>query len=215
MRAVEWETLCICLSKNNIEILKNVCVFVIQSKYMTIKAIAVFCGSKSGQNPLYEIHTQKLGQILADAGVNIVYGGGNKGLMGAVANSAMLHKGNVIGIMPELLSNWEHANHDITELHIVDTMHTRKRLLYEKCDAAIILPGGYGTLDEVFEILTWNQLDIHQKKIFFLNTDGFYDHLIAHIHKMYNDGFLYNEPAFALTVLHHPEEIIPYLVNGK
>lgn len=182
---------------------------------MSIKAIAVFCGSKSGANPIYEQHTLQLGKILALEGVNIIYGGGNKGLMGAVANAAMASKGNVIGIMPELLRDWEHDHKDITELVIVDSMHTRKRMLYERCDAAIILPGGYGTLDEVFEILTWNQLNIHQKQIFFLNSGGFYDHLIAHINHMHEQGFLYDAPEFKLTTLKNPEEILSHIRNGN
>jgi hypothetical protein len=90
-------------------------------------------------------------------------------------------------------------------------MHVRKQLLYEKCDAAIILPGGYGTLDEVFEILTWNQLRIHNKKIFFLNSGGFYDHLLAHIQKMHQEGFLYNDPFETMTILTEPSELLQYL----
>ena len=178
---------------------------------MSINVIAVFCGSKSGNNPLFNTHTIRLGHILANKGVNIVYGGGNKGLMGAVANAAIESKGNVIGIMTELLKDFEHQHNGLSELMIVDSMHTRKRLLYEKCEAAIILPGGYGTLDEVFEILTWNQLKIHQKKIFILNSDGFYNHLFNHIKNMQEQGFLYDGPEMVITMLHEPEEIIPYL----
>lgn len=178
---------------------------------MPIQAIAVFCGSKSGVNPMFEQHTLQLGKMLAEKGVNIIYGGGNKGLMGAVANASIASQGNVIGIMPELLRDWEHDHKGISELVIVDSMHTRKRMLYERCDAAIILPGGYGTLDEVFEILTWNQLNIHQKQIFILNTDGFYDHMIAHIEHMHNEGFLYDAPSMKMTILTQPTELLPFL----
>lgn len=178
---------------------------------MSIKAIAVFCGSKSGADPIYEQHAIQLGKILAEKGVNIIYGGGNKGLMGAVANAAIAYKGNVIGIMPELLRDWEHHHQGLTELLIVDSMHTRKRMLYERCDAAIILPGGYGTLDEVFEILTWNQLNIHQKEIFFLNSGNFYNHLISHIEHMHFQEFLYDAPEFKMTVLKEPNELIVHL----
>ena len=176
-----------------------------------IKAIAVFCGSKPGNNPVYEEHTRILGNILAANNIGIIYGGSCKGLMGAVADSALERNGVVIGIMPELLQQWENQHSGISELLIVDTMHTRKKMLYEKCDAAIILPGGFGTLDEVFEILTWNQLDIHQKKIFILNSEGFYDHMIRHISKMHEEGFLYDHPENTMTILQHPEQLQQFL----
>lgn len=176
-----------------------------------INAIAVFCGSKPGKSQVYEEHTRILGNMLASRNIAIIYGGSCKGLMGAVADSALESDGVVIGIMPEILKKWEQEHPGISELLIVDTMHTRKKMLYEKCDAAIILPGGFGTLDEVFEILTWNQLDLHQKKIFVLNTEGFYDHLIGHISKMYQEGFLYDHPQHTMTILNHPEELIPFL----
>ncbi|MEI2750708.1 MAG: TIGR00730 family Rossman fold protein [Ferruginibacter sp.] len=117
----------------------------------------------------------------------------------------------VIGIIPELLASFENQHDGLTELHIVDSMHSRKIMLYEKCDAAVILPGGYGTLDEVFELLTWNQLNIHNKPIFFLNTNGFYDHLIAHIDRMHQEEFLYYHPNEKMTILNKPEDIIPFI----
>lgn len=178
---------------------------------MSIQSITVFCGSKNGTNPLFEEHTRKMGKILAEKNVTVIYGGGNRGLMGAVANAALENNGKVIGIIPELLASWENQHEGLTELHIVDSMHSRKIMLYEKCDAAVILPGGYGTLDEVFELLTWNQLNIHNKPIFFLNTNGFYDHLIAHIDRMHQEEFLYYHPNEKMTVLNKPEDIIPFI----
>jgi uncharacterized protein (TIGR00730 family) len=178
---------------------------------MSIQSITVFCGSKSGTNPLFEEHTRKMGKILAEKNVTVIYGGGNRGLMGAVANAALENNGKVIGIIPELLASWENQHDGLTELHIVDSMHSRKIMLYEKCDAAVILPGGYGTLDEVFELLTWNQLNIHNKPIFFLNTNGFYDHLIAHIDRMHQEEFLYYHPNEKMTILNKPEDIIPFI----
>ena len=178
---------------------------------MTIKAIDIFCGSKTGNNPLFEEHTKQLGALMAERNITIVYGGGNKGLMAAVANAALEKNGKVVGIIPKVLSEWEHQHNGLTELHIVDTMHSRKEMLYEKCDAAIILPGGYGTLDEVFEILTWNQLRIHSKKIFFLNTGGFYDHLFAHIQMMKTEGFLYLDPYESMTILNEPADLLAFL----
>jgi uncharacterized protein (TIGR00730 family) len=178
---------------------------------MSINSIAVFCGSKTGNNPLFEKHTAELGALLAKKNVTVIYGGGNKGLMAAVANAALENNGKVIGIIPKVLRDWEHQHDGLTELHIVETMHLRKQMLYEKCDAAIILPGGYGTLDEVFEMLTWNQLSIHNKRIFFLNSDGFYDHLIAHMQRMHEENFLYGDPLEKMTMLANPSELMPYL----
>lgn len=178
---------------------------------MHIHAIAVFCGSKSGNNPSYEQQTIELGHLMAEKNITLIYGGGNKGLMGAIANAVLEKKGKVVGIIPHLLTEAEHQHTGLSELHVVDTMHIRKQLLYEKCDAAIVLPGGYGTMDEVFEMLTWNQLSIHDKKIFFLNTDGFYDHLVAHIQRMEDEGFLYGKPLEKMTILQHPAELLAYL----
>lgn len=160
---------------------------------------------------MFEEHTRKMGKILAEKNVTVIYGGGNRGLMGAVANAALENNGKVIGIIPELLASFENQHDGLTELHIVDSMHSRKIMLYEKCDAAVILPGGYGTLDEVFELLTWNQLNIHNKPIFFLNTNGFYDHLIAHIDRMHQEEFLYYHPNEKMTILSKPEDIIPFI----
>ena len=178
---------------------------------MGISAIAVFCGSKTGNNPLFEDHTRELGRLLADKNIGIIYGGGNKGLMAAVANASLEKGGKVIGIIPEILKDREHMHEILTELHITDNMHSRKKLLYEKCDAAVILPGGYGTLDEVFEMLTWNQLNIHSKKIFILNSDGFYDHLIAHILRMHEENFLYDHPEEQMVILTEPGQLEQYL----
>ncbi|MFZ4059077.1 MAG: TIGR00730 family Rossman fold protein [Ferruginibacter sp.] len=171
------------------------------------KSIAVFCGSKSGNNPVFESDAIVLGHLLAERNITLIYGGGNKGLMAAVANAVLDKQGKVIGIIPQVLTEWEHQHEGLTELLVVENMHIRKRMLYEKCDAAIILPGGYGTLDELFEMLTWNQLSIHDKPIYILNSGGFYDHLLAHAHHMHESGFLYLDPASSITVVDTPQEI--------
>jgi len=173
---------------------------------MSIHSLAVFCGSKSGNNPLFEEAAKELGRLLARKGITLIYGGGNKGIMGAIANSVLHGKGKVVGIIPEILKEWEAHHEGITELIVVENMHIRKKMLYERCDAALILPGGFGTLDELFEMLTWNQLNIHDKKIFILNTAGFYDHLIAHYKKMETEGFLYDRLVDRLTVFGSVEE---------
>ena len=166
-----------------------------------IQSIAVFCGSKTGNDPAFLSDSKILGQLLAENNIRIVYGGGGKGLMGAVADTALQSGGCVIGIIPRLLTEWEQQHQGLTELIIVEDMHTRKKMMYDQADAAIILPGGYGTLDELFEMLTWNNLNIHNKPIFLLNTNGFYNHLIAHIQHLEKEGFLYEPPFNRITVL--------------
>jgi uncharacterized protein (TIGR00730 family) len=178
---------------------------------MKIDSLAVFCGSKSGNNPLFVEEAKNLGHILASKKITLIYGGGNKGIMGTVSNAVLERDGKVVGIIPEILKDREHHHRGITELIIVDDMHTRKKILYEKCDAAIILPGGYGTMDEFFEMLTWNQLSIHNKKIFILNTAGFYDHLLAFAQTMQNENFLYDKIEDKLVILTKADEILTYL----
>jgi uncharacterized protein (TIGR00730 family) len=178
---------------------------------MKINSLAVFCGSKSGNNPLFEQQAIALGHLLASKKVTLIYGGGNKGIMGAVSNAVLEKDGKVVGIIPEILKEREHHHNGITELIIVDDMHIRKKMLYEKCDAAIILPGGYGTMDEFFEMLTWNQLSIHDKKIFILNTAGFYNHLLAFAQTMQTENFLYDKVEDKIVVLKQAEEILQYL----
>lgn len=174
---------------------------------MDFKSIAVFCGSKPGNNAMFASHASLLGYMLAEKNIVLIYGGGNKGMMGAVANAVLEKQGQVIGIIPEVLLGWEQQHEGLSELIIVDDMHIRKRKMYEKCDAAIILPGGFGTLDELFEMLTWNQLSIHNKPIYILNTDGFYDALLQHVRKMLDENFLYANMDDAFTVVSTPFEI--------
>jgi uncharacterized protein (TIGR00730 family) len=182
---------------------------------MSIQSIAVFCGSRSGNNPLFVQHAKILGGLLSREKINVVYGGGNKGIMGALANAVLEHKGKIIGVMPKVLAEWEHEHSGLTELIEVADMHVRKAMFYEKCDAAIILAGGYGTLDELFEILTWNQLSIHDKKIIILNSAGFYDHLIMHLKKMEEENFLYDKIINKMTIITSPEEILQFLVRSS
>jgi len=167
---------------------------------MSIQTVAVFCGSKDGLDPQFLQEASAFGNLLGAAGMNLVYGGGNKGLMGAVANGAMAAGVKVIGVIPELLLAWEHQHEGITELHVVADMHVRKKMMYELCDAALIMPGGNGTLDELFEMLTWNTLKIHDKKIILLNCNGFYDNLMAHMRMMQAQGFLYENIEHRLMV---------------
>jgi uncharacterized protein (TIGR00730 family) len=159
---------------------------------MKIKALTVFCGSKSGNNPSFLQAATVLGNLLAQENIELVYGGGNKGLMGALANGCLDQGGKVIGIMPKLLLEWEAQHTGLTELIITENMHDRKKILYEKGDAGLVLPGGMGTLDELFEMLTWNNLKIHNKKVFILNIDGCYNSLIQLLENMDTNGFMYD-----------------------
>lgn len=177
---------------------------------MKIKSLAVFCGSKSGNNPVYTEHTKELATILAQNNITLVYGGGNKGLMGVLADVMMENRGYVIGVIPKVLLEWEHQHEGITELLIVEDMHVRKKKMYELCDAALILPGGFGTLDELFELVTWNQLSIHDKPIFILNSAGFYDHLFIHMQQLQKKGFLYEPIEKRINILSMPEELLSY-----
>ncbi len=174
---------------------------------MNIRSVVVFCGSLTGNNPLFAKHATELGKLIAMLGLKLVYGGGNKGLMGALANAVLAYDGKVTGIIPEILIKWESQHKELTELVIVPDMHTRKKMMFELSDAAIILPGGFGTLDELFEMLTWNQLKIHDKKIYILNSDGFYNHLIHHIHQLEKEGFLYEAQAERMIFCDTPIEI--------
>jgi uncharacterized protein (TIGR00730 family) len=174
---------------------------------MQYTSVAVFCGSKTGHNPIYATQARQLGVLLAQKNISLVYGGGNRGLMGIVSATVMEQGGRVTGIIPQLLTTWEQQHEGISELIVVENMHVRKRMLYEKADAAIILPGGFGSLDELFEILTWNQLSIHHKPVFLLNSDGFYNGLLAHLQKMADEGFLYHPLQESLTVVATPEEL--------
>jgi uncharacterized protein (TIGR00730 family) len=176
-----------------------------------MNSLAVFCGSHSGTNDLYVLHARMVGKAIGAAGYKLVYGGGNKGLMGAVADASLSEGGYVVGVIPEKLRSWEHAHGGLSELIVVDDMHTRKRMMYEMCDAAIILPGGYGTMDEMFEMLTWNQLAIHDKPIFILNTAGYYTDLFQMMQVMHHNGFLYDSLDKRIKIFDVPANLMEFL----
>ncbi|NOQ75194.1 MAG: TIGR00730 family Rossman fold protein [Crocinitomix sp.] len=155
-----------------------------------MKSITVFCGSSSGNDSNYELSAFAAGQHLAAENITVIYGGAQIGLMGKVAEGALQNKGEVIGVIPHFLSGKEILHEGLTELIQVDTMHERKTIMAEKSDGFIALPGGFGTFEELFEILTWAQLGLHQKPIGILNIDGFYDDLLEMIQKMVDKGFL-------------------------
>ena len=155
-----------------------------------MKSICVYCGSNAGQDPVFVELARNVGDSLARRGIRIVYGGGQVGLMGAVADAALKAGGEVVGIIPEFLALKEIAHLDLTELHVVKSMHARKAMMAEVSDAFITLPGGIGTMEELFEIWTWGQLGQHRHPVGLLNAGGYYDHLVSFLDVMTERGFL-------------------------
>jgi uncharacterized protein (TIGR00730 family) len=155
-----------------------------------VKRLAVYCGSASPSDPIYIESARAVGRTLAERGIGVVYGGGRLGLMGAIADSALEAGGEVIGIIPTALVAAEVAHRGLTELHVVDTMHQRKQAFTDLSDGFVNLPGGTGTMDELWEALSWAQIGYHAKPVGLLNVAGYYDHLIAFYEKMGEVGFL-------------------------
>ena len=155
-----------------------------------MKRLAVYCGSASPSDPVYIESARAVGRTLAERGIGVVYGGGRRGLMGAIADSALEAGGDVIGIIPTALVAAEVAHRGLTELHVVDTMHQRKQAFTDLSDGFVNLPGGTGTMDELWEALSWAQIGYHAKPVGLLNVAGYYDHLIAFYEKMGEVGFL-------------------------
>lgn len=155
-----------------------------------MQSVVVFCGSSSGNDERFVTQATQLGQMLARERITLVYGGARIGLMGAVADGALQAGGKVVGVLPRFLQSKEIAHAGLSELHLVDSMHDRKMLMNELCDGAIALPGGFGTLEEFFEMLTWAQLGLHQKPVALLNVANFYDPLLALVQRMVDSALL-------------------------
>lgn len=158
-----------------------------------MKSICVYCASSLGNNPIFAEQAYELGKTLSEHGITLVYGGAKVGLMGIVADGSLTNGGNVVGIIPEFLAAKEIKHDQLQELIVVETMHERKALMQEKSDGFIALPGGFGTMEELFEILTWGQLSLHKKPIGILNVGGYYDSLIQLIDTMIDSGLLKEE----------------------
>ncbi|MFD2830306.1 LOG family protein [Corticicoccus populi] len=157
---------------------------------MNIKSMTVYCGAAYGVNPAYEKAAYEFGRSLAEKEIKLVYGGGALGLMGSIANGVLENGGEVTGVMPRFLTEREAAHPGVEDMRIVETMHERKTLLEGLGDAIVALPGGAGTLEELFEVFTWGQIGLHKKPIGILNTENFYDDLINMFHKLVDSGFL-------------------------
>jgi uncharacterized protein (TIGR00730 family) len=157
--------------------------------YRVPMRVCVFCGSSSGRARHVEA-AREVGRTLAERGVEVVYGGGRVGMMGALAEGALAAGGSVVGVIPRSLVDWEVAHQGLTELHVVETMHERKALMARLADAFVALPGGAGTLEELFEVWTWAQLGLHAKPVGLLDVDGYFEHLIRMVDHMVAEGFL-------------------------
>jgi uncharacterized protein (TIGR00730 family) len=157
---------------------------------MELKSVCVFCGSRMGARPEYLEGARALGTELARRGLALVYGGTSVGLMGAMADAALAAGGKVVGVLPQVLSDREVAHPRLTELHLVDSMHTRKAMMAERADAFIAMPGGIGTFEELFEVTTWAQLGIHHKPIGLLNVADYYEPLLAMMKRAVDEGFI-------------------------
>ena len=156
-----------------------------------MKSVCVYCGSNAGARPIYAERAAQLGTRIAQEGLALVYGGGNVGLMGIAADAALAAGGEVIGVIPEQLVGWEVAHRGLTRLEVVANMHERKARMFDLSDAFVALPGGFGTLDEMFEMLTWRQLGLGDKPCAFLDVDGFFAPLVAMMDRMVDERFLH------------------------
>jgi uncharacterized protein (TIGR00730 family) len=176
-----------------------------------MKSIAVYCGASHGSSPEYTHAARALGEALVDKGIGLVYGGGNVGLMGEIADAVLLRGGQVTGVIPKALMDREVGHRGLTVQHIVTTMHERKQMMADLSDAFIAMPGGIGTFEELFEMLTWNQLAIHNKPIGILNAGGFYDKLLDFMEHVQGEGFLRGELSRMVKVDSDPARLVAAL----
>lgn len=175
--------------------------------------VALYCGSRAGNKPVYLEKAIHLSQGLAEHGFGLVYGGASIGLMGQVADAMIQHGGEAVGVIPEFMLDYEIAHNQLTELHVVTSMHQRKAMMAERACAFVALPGGLGTFEEILEIATWGQLNQHQKPMMLYNINGFYDALIAQLDRAVEDGFLPPQHRAKLIICEHEEEIYTTLTN--
>ena len=178
-----------------------------------MKSVCVYCGSSNGVSPLYTEAARAFGRALVEHDLTLVYGGGKVGLMGVIANEVMSAGGRAVGVIPELLLDKEVGHKGLTELHVVPDMHHRKKMMADLSDAFVALPGGVGTLEELFEVYTWAQLGYHHKAVGVLNIDGFYDPLIGLLQHTVQEGFM--RPAYLdlLQIENDPQALIDRLAR--
>ncbi|WP_074383679.1 MULTISPECIES: LOG family protein [Acinetobacter] len=175
--------------------------------------VALYCGSRAGNKPIYLEKAIQLSQGLAEHGFGLVYGGASIGLMGQVADAMIQHGGEAVGVIPEFMLDYEIAHNQLTELHVVTSMHQRKAMMADRACAFVALPGGLGTFEEILEIATWGQLNQHQKPMMLYNVNGFYDALIMQLDRAVEDGFLPPQHRAKLIVCEDENEIYSSLTN--
>jgi uncharacterized protein (TIGR00730 family) len=176
------------------------------------KRICVFCGSSHGVRPSYRNAAQRLGKAITSHGMGLVYGGGGVGLMGVIADAVLEEQGEVIGVLPRALFNKELAHYGLTELRIVSSMHERKALMAELSDSFIAMPGGFGTFEEFFEVVTWAQLGLHTKPIGILNVDGYFDLFFKFLEHMVQEGFIKPKHQQLMVTSQDPNELLSLLI---
>ncbi len=178
---------------------------------MTFRSVCVFCGSQAGVRPEYVGSAREFAQAATQRGLTLVFGGGHVGLMGALADAALEHRGQIIGVIPRHLMRPEVAHRRLSDLRVVESMHERKRTMAELSDAFVVLPGGYGTLEEMFEMVTWLQLQLQSKPVGILNVEQFYDPLLDFLRHASSEGFIRPEHWDLLIVDHTPELLLDRL----
>ena len=179
------------------------------------KRVGVYCGASNAASPAYYAAAWEVGQLLAARGIGIVYGGGSVGMMGAVADAALAAGGEVIGVIPSKLMDLELGHKGATEMYVVDSMHSRKSMMMHLSDAFITLPGGYGTLEELFEVVTWAQLNLHRKPCGLLNVDGYFDGLLQFVQNATKVGFIRPQLANLMTVDTEAGVLLERLLEAK
>ena len=179
-----------------------------------IRNVCVYCGSNVGSNPAYAAAARTLGAAMAKERIGLVYGGGGLGLMGELARTVLAHGGRVTGIIPAFLSRKERMLRDADELIVVDDMHQRKKLMFDKSDAFVALPGGIGTLEELVEQLTWAQLGRHTKPIVMLNIRGFWEPLLALLRHMSEEAFIRSDMQVRFSTVERPEDVVPAILSA-
>lgn len=180
-----------------------------------MNSICVFCGSSKGLSPKYSETAAQLGEEMADRNIELVYGAGNIGLMGVIADAVLENDGRVLGVIPHFLKAREVCHKGLTKLVVTDTMHQRKQIMADRSDAIIVMPGGFGTLDEFFEILTWKQLRLHKMPIGILNMEGYFDLLLGQIQYMVKEGFVRESNLELFVVSDSVESLLEQMENHK
>jgi uncharacterized protein (TIGR00730 family) len=176
-----------------------------------IRSLCVLCGSREGTDPAYRRSAIRLGQLMAERGVRLVYGGGSIGLMGVIADAVIEAGGEVVGVIPDFLIRYEVGHRSLTDLVVTESMHDRKRRMFEMADAFVVLPGGLGTLDETFEIVTWKQLRLHDSPIVVLDVNGYWSPLVDLVRATIRGGFAHPAVAELITVVETPEQVLQSL----